>query len=661
MLSGATKHPKGDTGLKMARIEAPAQPELLGASDAVIEDAVGYAEPMVLRGLLYQLTGDPTLKTMELKKVKVGRIEALAPATDEDVAMLRRKTVEFLKKHRDAGAPAIGFGPKERLPESLALQAGSEIPEYAREMFVEEAAFEPWARSVEWSATPDPKRLKDFTVTVIGTGMGGLNAAVNLQRLGIKYNLIEKNDGVGGTWRENRYPGARVDTPSRMYTHLFGVDFPYPFAFGPHFESQKYFDWVADRFDLRKDTTFNTEVRELKWDEKTSEWEIHADGPNGRQVTRANAIITGVGFLSRPNMPKIEGMEKFKGRAFHTARWPDDLDLNGKRIIVIGTGCTGYQLVPELALEAAHVTVFQRTAQWLFPAPGYLAKSPEQVNWLDRNLPYHTNFMRFKASYGYGPDYSKVFDVDPNYSGDPHAVSEANKAARDGCIEYLTTKLVDPKLIEVMTPPHPVFSTRPVLCDADYSIADAILRDNVTLVTDGIKTINETGIEDSKGIQHDADVIVYATGFRANDFLYPMKITGIGGKTIEELWSDGGGARAYMTCMYPGFPNMWSLYGPNANGGLHVAAYAEMVTHYALRGIEKLILDGKQVIDVTDEAYWRFAEQTDQRNRQKVWSDPRANSYWWSGNGRTASMSPYFGYELWHWFRNPKFEDMDIR
>jgi 4-hydroxyacetophenone monooxygenase len=491
--------------------------------------------------------------------------------------------------------------------------------------------------------------------------MGGLNAAVNLQRLGIKYNLIEKNDGVGGTWRENRYPGARVDTPSRMYTHLFGVDFPYPFVFGPHYESQKYFDWVADTFDIRKDVTFNTEVRELKWDKKTSEWEIHADGPNGRVVTRANAIITGVGFLSRPNIPQIEGAETFRGRTFHTARWPDDLPLKGKRIIVIGTGCTGYQLAPELALEAAHVTVFQRTPNWLFPAGGYLAASPEQVNWLDRNLPYHSNFMRFKVSYGYGPDYAKTFEVDPNYAGDPHAVSEANKAARDGCIEFLTQKLVDPKLVEIMTPPFPPFATRPVVVDSDYSILDAIKRDNVTLVTDGIKRMTETGIEDAVGVHHDADVIVYATGFRANDFLYPMKITGIGGKTIEDLWSDGQGARAYLTCMYPGFPNLWSLYGPNANGGLHVAAYTEMVMHYAMLCMEKLILDGKKSVDVTEAAYWRFAKQTDERNRQKVWSDPRANSYWWSGNGRTSSMSPYFGYELWHWLRNPDFNDMEIR
>jgi 4-hydroxyacetophenone monooxygenase len=407
--------------------------------------------------------------------------------------------------------------------------------------------------------------------------------------------------------------------------------------------------------------TFNTEVRELKWDEKASEWEIHADGPNGRQVTRANAIITGVGFLSRPNMPDIKGMETFKGDAFHTARWPDDLPLKGKRIAVIGTGCTGYQLVPELALEAGHVTVFQRTPQWLFPVPGYLSPSPSQVLWLDRNLPYHSNFMRFKASYGFGPDYSSVFDVDPAYNEDPHAVSEANKAARDRCVAFLQEKLRDPKLVETMTPKHPVFSTRPVVCDTEYDILDAIQRDNVTLLTNGIERINEKGIVDGDGRQHEFDVIVYATGFRANDFLYPMKITGVGGKTIEDLWSDGAGARAYMTCMYPGFPNMWSLYGPNANGGLHVAAYAEMVTYYAMRCMEKLILEDKKAVDVTDEAYWRFARQTDERNRKKVWSDPRANSYWWSGHGRTASMSPYFGWELWHWLRSPDFNDMEIR
>lgn len=642
----------------MATIEAPVRPELRTASDREIDDAIGHADLMVLRGLLYQLTGDPELKAMATKRVKMGRAEIVAPASDDDAAMIRRKAASFLKSYRDAGAGRIGYGPEARLPESLALIVGQPIKDEAIDLMVEETALDPWARSLEWQSTPDPKRLETFTVLIIGAGMGGLNAAVQLQRAGIRFQIVEKNPGVGGTWYENRYPGARVDTPSRSYMNLFGVDFPYPYAFGTHIENQKYYDWVADEFDLRDEIIFNTEVHALAWDEAAAMWDVHVDGHEGERTLRANVVITGVGFLNRPNLPEIEGMRDFEGPSWHTARWPDDMDLRGKRIAVIGTGCTGYQLVPELARTAGHVTVFQRTPQWLFPVPGYLSESAPQVQWLDRNLPFYTNFMRFRAFYGAGPDFVKIFDIDPEYD-DPFACSAVNKAAREASIAFLQSKLSDPKLVEIMTPNHPAWSARPVVVDPDYSILDALQADNVSLVTDGIRRINRTGIEDKQGVQHDVDVIVYATGFRANDFLYPMTITGRDGQTIEALWA-ADGARAYLGCMMPGFPNLWALYGPNTNGGLPVAQFHEMTTLYALQCLEKLILDDKATIEVREDAYWRYNRLVDEENGKKVWADPRAHNYWWTKHGRTASQIPFTGYEVRAMLLHPDFADMEI-
>jgi 4-hydroxyacetophenone monooxygenase len=643
----------------MATSEACVRSELRTASDEVIEDAVGYAEPMVLRGLLYQLTGDTEVKAIGLKQVRVGRVETVVPASDADVAMLRRKAADFLKAYRDAGAGPMGYGPRERLPESMSLLVGHPIKAEALDLMLEEIALDPWARSLQWQARPDPKRLEGFSVTIIGAGMGGLNAAVQLKRAGMRYSVIEKNSGVGGTWYENRYPGARVDTPSRTYTNLFGVDFPCPYAYGTHIENQKYYDWVADEFALRDDITFNTEVRSLTWDETAAMWEIGVEGPEGEQTLGSNAVITGVGFLNRPNMPTIEGMAEFEGPSWHTARWPDGVNLRGKRIAVIGTGCTGYQLIPELALEASHVTVFQRTPQWLFPVPGYLSPSPPQLLWLDRNLPFHTNFMRFRSFYGSGPDFAKMFDIDPDFH-DPYSCSEVNKAARDRSVEFLQRKLSDPKLVAIMTPNHPAWSARPVVVDPEYCILDAIQRDNVTLVTNGISRINRTGIEAGDGSQHDVDVIIYATGFRANDFLYPMTITGRGGKTIEQLWASDG-ARAYLGCMMPGFPNLWALYGPNTNGGLPVAQFHEMTTLYAMQCMEKLILEGKQSVEVKEDAYWRYNRRVDEGNNMKVWSDPRAHNYWWTKHGRTASQIPFTGYEVREYLLRPDFADLEIR
>jgi 4-hydroxyacetophenone monooxygenase len=290
--------------------------------------------------------------------------------------------------------------------------------------------------------------------------------------------------------------------------------------------------------------------------------------------------------------------------------------------------------------------------------PGYLSPYPAQLLWLDRNLPYHTNFMRFRTFYGAGPDFTKVFDIDPDFD-DPHTRSAANKAARDRSIEFLKAKLKDQDLVDIMTPNHPPWSARPVAVDADDCVLDALLRDNVTLVTRGIRRINGTGIEANDGTQHDVDIIVYATGFRAADFLYPMTITGRGGQTIEDLWS-ADGARAYLGCMAPAFPNLWMLYGPNTNGGLPVAQFHEVTTLYAMRCMERLILEGRRSIEVTDEAFWRYNREVDRLNAIKIWADPRAHNYWWTKHGRTSSQIPFTGYQIRDMLQRPEFADMII-
>ena len=632
------------------------RPELLAADDAVIDDAIGYAEPMVLRGLLYQLTGDPEVAATGVKIVHAGYVDLAAPATDEDVALLRRKAAAFLKSYRDSGAGAIDIGPRARLADSLSLLLGRRMEGESLQHHLEELALDPKARALRWQAAPDPARLADFTVTVIGGGMGGLNAALQLREAGFKFTVLEKNTGVGGTWWENRYPGARVDTVSRSYTHIFGVDFPYPNPYCDWRENARYFDWVADHFDLRRHVRFETEVKALTWDEAAGEWVIDIVGPEGASTLRSRAVITSVGFLSRPNIPEIAGAESFAGGAWHTARWPEGADMKGKRVAVIGTGATGYQMIPELALEAAQVTVFQRTPQWLSPAPGYRSPFPPQVNWLDRNLPFHTNFMRARSCTL--DRVAHVAQIDPEFQ-DPHAISPLNKRARDVSIAFLERKLGDPALVAAMTPKHPVWSARAVVVDTEYCVLDALLRDNVTLVTDGIERIVPEGVVGTDGVLHAADVIVYATGFHATEYLYPMTITGRGGKTLAELWAKDG-ARAYLGCMMPGFPNLWSIYGPNTNGALTVASFHEKVALYALQCLEALVLGQGGAMEVRAEAFWRYNRLVDERNLTKAWSDPRARNYYWTEHGRSATMNPFYSDEMSGFLRRPDLADMEI-
>jgi len=638
--------------MAMGRSESHVREELLAASDEVIEDAIVYADLAALRGLLYQLTGDD--------EVAQARLNIDDPATalaggSDDTDLLRRKGAEFLKAYRDGGAGEISLGPDERLPTSLRLASHFELADEDMDLWIEELAIDPWARGLAWTTPPPPERLDAFNVVVIGGGLGGLNAAIQLKRAGIPFTVIEKNPDVGGTWWENRYPGCRVDTASRSYTNLFGVDWSYPYSHCPASENERYFQWVTDTYQLRDDIVFETEVRSMAWDEDTSEWHVSVDGPDGERVLRANAVITAVGFLNRPKLPKIEGMDDFQGPSFHSARWPEGLGTEGKRFAVIGTGASGYQMIPEIALDAEHLVIFQRTPQWLMPTPGYRSPYPPQVNWLDRNLPFYSNFMRFQAaiSIRFLSDFS---EIDPDFD-DPDACSAGNKAMRDASIAFLERKLGDdPELVRTMTPPHPFLSARPLAVDAEYSVLDVLRSDNVTLVTNGIRRITETGIETVTGEHHDVDVIVYATGFHATEYLFPMTISGREGVTIEKTWAEDG-ARAYLGCMVPRFPNLWMVYGPNTNGGMHPASFHEVVVRYALECMEHLVTNDKDEVEVTEEAYWRYNRLLDERNANKVWSDPRAHNYYWTDFGRSAVMCPFYPWEIWHFLRHPSFND----
>jgi 4-hydroxyacetophenone monooxygenase len=632
-----------------------AHPELLEASDEMIEGALEHADPMVLRGLIHQLTGDESVADMALVTVPIGHLEARAPRDEADVAALRAKAAELVRSYRDDGAPRVELGPATRLSRSLGLTAGVELSDSEIDMWLEQAAFDPWARGLRWENEPSTERLARFTVAIIGAGMGGLNAAVLLGHAGIPYLVIEKNSGVGGTWYENRYPGARVDSPSRCYTHVYGAGFEFPNPFCEQRENERYYNWMADSFGVREHIEFDTEVRSLTWDGERAMWEITAQGPEGSRTWHVNAVISAVGFLSRPAVPEIAGLDEFEGAAFHTARWPEGLSLEGKRIAVVGSGCSGYQLVPEVAKLAEHTYLFQRTPSWCFNVKGYLAPHAPQALWLDRNLPFHRNFARFRTSHLFGPDtLAPLHRVDPEFD-DPHALSALNRRIRDERIAFMRRKLEGrPDLLEQMLPISPPWSSRPVIVDDDESVYDALLREDVTLVSGGVERLTRHGIVATDASEYPVDVVAFATGFRASDYLWPMEIRGRGGLRLEELWATDG-PRAYLGSMVPGFPNFFMVYGPNTNpfGGLGVVEMEELVTRFALECIGGLIEQDRRWVDVTADAYWRYNRELDAAEATKPYKDPRVKTYYTNEFGRSPTNSPIDVRRMWAWLRSP--------
>jgi 4-hydroxyacetophenone monooxygenase len=309
------------------------------------------------------------------------------------------------------------------------------------------------------------------------------------------------------------------------------------------------------------------------------------------------------------------------------------------------------------------VTVFQRTPQWLFEHTGYRSPFPDQVGWLDRNLPFYPHFMRFRTTWLLGPYQSgPLREIDPDFE-DPFARSAVNKQIRDERVAFIRAKLASrPDLVEKMIPPHPPFSARPVQVDADYNLYDAVMRENVSLVTEPIERITRTGVRTVDGTDHDVDAVVYATGFRANECLWPMDVVGRAGESVHTLWQKDG-PRAYLGAMIPGFPNLFLIYGPNMNpyGGLGVINHQEMVTRYLLDLVADLIRTGKRSVEVTEAAYWRYNDQLDAREKFKIYMDPRANSYYRNGHGRSVTNCPFPGNEMWHRLRRPDPADLVVR
>jgi 4-hydroxyacetophenone monooxygenase len=628
-------------------------PDLWGATDEEIEQALRAADPMLLRGLMYQLTGDERLTATEVEQGRVGYVE-LAGLVERDLPVVLDITRGYLRKLRDEGPEEVSIGPMDRLRTSLSLSGGKEIPESQIPLWIEEMALDPWARSLEWRDEPPESALDEHFVLVIGAGLGGVSAAIQLKHAGIPFEVVEKNTGVGGTWYENRYPGARVDSPSRCYTHILGAKYDFPGPYATQEENEKYFHWLIEKYGVADHITLDTEVQSLTWDEDDEVWNVIANGPDGLCRRRADVVISAVGFLSRPNVPDIPGADQFNGPAFHTAKWPADFSSTDKRIGVIGTGCSGTQMIPVLAEMAKEVTVFQRTPQWLFEMPGYTGPFREEIVWLDRNLPFHKNFARFRSNWLFGPDVgAPMFDIDPEWT-DPHTRSAVNKRMRDGRLAYIQEKFRDhPDLAEEMVPPHPPFSARPVLVDADYNFYDALLRDDVKLVRDGIERITQNGVLTEDGNEHRVDALVYATGFRANDFLWPMKVRGRSGVSLDERWAEDG-ARAFLGTMVPGFPNLFMLYGPNTNPfSLRVVNWEEMITRFILERVAEIVLGDKSAVEVTEEAYRSYNAELDEREALKMWSDGRAQNYFKNQFGRSAANSPFSATEMWSRLKYP--------
>ena len=495
--------------------------------------------PVLLMSCVHMADDDATRRAIldgPLRPAGLFLNEVQGYMSEGDKAAARALALDVIRDYRDRGCPEPRPVEPAMLKQMMDWLAVAEVPDEYVPMMLEEMGLDGRdARADDLSC--DPAARTDFPVVVIGAGQSGLLAAIRLKQAGIPFTVVEKNPGVGGTWWENSYPGARVDVGNHFYCYSFEPS-QWSEFFARQPELQRYFDEVMHRHGIAERVRFDTEVLGAAWDDETCTWSVSVRGPGGAETLRARAVISAVGQLNQPFVPELPGAQDFAGPAFHTARWDDDVELAGRDVVMIGAGATGFQLAPAIADTVGRLTIFQRTAQWMFPNPDYHAAVGLGAHWALRHLPFYARWFRFLVFWPGCDTGLAAARVDPEWPDQQRAVSAANDMARLMFTEWITSQLAgDPRAEELaakVVPDYPATGKRTLQDNGSWLAT--LRRPNVELVRGGVGRIEADAVVDGDGNRHPADVLVYATGFRVNDFLGSIRVTGRGGVDLHERW-----------------------------------------------------------------------------------------------------------------------------
>jgi len=630
--------------------------------DAFLAAALEHASIATLLLVVIHLRGDAGLLGGALRPQKPLPGEVDGGLTDADKAAVRALALAALRAYRDRGCTLPPPPPPETIREMMSFVVGETVPDEYVPMFLEEIALDGGAaRAVAWQAIPAERRGA-FRVAVIGAGMSGLLAAIRLEQAGVPYVVLEKNDDVGGTWLENRYPGCRVDVANHFYSYSFEPNHDWPEFFSRRDELHRYFDRCADRYAVRGRIRFATEVIGARWDEAAGQWtlRLRQRGAADDETLVVNAIISAVGQLNRPKVPDIPGRGQFAGVAFHSAQWPQDLDLTGKRVAMIGTGASGFQLGPEIAKQAARLTILQRSPQWMVPNPRYHSRVSQAKKWLLRHVPFYARWYRFLLFYPGSDGLLPTLVIDPEWPHPERSVNAMNDFMREYFTQYMREQLGDdPALLAAVLPTYPPFGKR-MLQDNGTWLA-TLRRDNVDLVTEPVAAMTPAGLRLASGREIDVDVLVYATGFHANRYLWPMAIVGRDGAVLSERWGEE--PRAYLGITVPDFPNLFCLYGPGTNLG-HAGSiifHSECQVRYVMGCLEALLTGRQRAMDCRRAVHDAYAERFDARHRTLVWSHRGMSNWYKNAHGKVLITSPWRLVDYWDWTRAPNLDDYDFR
>jgi 4-hydroxyacetophenone monooxygenase len=637
-----------------------AQSNRMDADDEELRVALEGANIPTLLMVLAHLTGSHTWLEEPYRPDRTKALDdndtAGLPASRQ--AEVRAAAWEVLLQWRAGRIPTPAPPNDQQIVEMLSVCMGEPVPAEYGPMMAEEAGFR--RRDAGWTDGPPRHRPADFRVVVIGAGISGICAAIKLRELGISHVVLEKNDEVGGTWSENDYPGAGVDTPSHLYSFSFDPNPSWSRYYAKQDEILGYLAGVAERHQILGGIRFGTEVVSATYDAAAHRWEVVARGSDGTTLTYlADVVISSVGQLNRPQIPAVPGLETFPGPAFHSAHWRHDVDLAGKRVGVVGTGASAMQVVPEIAGTPAELVVFQRSPQWVAPNANYLRSVPEATRLLMDQVPYYATWYRMRLLWMFNDKLHPSLQVDPDWPHPERAVNATNDKHRQFFTGYIREQIAGREdLWDKVLPSYPPYGKR-ILMDNNWY--RTIARDDVRLVADDVKRIDGDTVVTADGGRHQLDVLVFATGFQSKRMLWPMEVRGVGGQSLREVWGEDD-ARAYLGMTVPGFPNLFLLYGPNTNlgHGGSVIFHTECQVNYVTRLLVAMIEQDIAAIDCRPEVFEEYNARVDAAHEQMIWTHRGMDTWYRNARGRVVTNTPWRLLDYWRMTRRPALEDFAV-
>ncbi|WP_405735757.1 NAD(P)/FAD-dependent oxidoreductase [Streptomyces sp. NBC_00028] len=459
-------------------------------------------------------------------------------------------------------------------------------------------------------------------VAVIGSGFGGLGAAVRLRREGVTdFVVLERADSVGGTWRDNSYPGCACDVPSHLYSFSFAPHPDWPRTFSGQEHIRAYLEHVADVFHLRPHIRFDSEVMKMTWDADQLRWDIEVKG-GGR--LSADFVVSATGPLSDPKVPEIPGLDSFPGKVFHSARWDHDYDLRGKRVAVVGTGASAIQIVPAIQPQVGRLTLFQRTPPWVMPRIDRAITGAERA--LHRALPF-TGQARRGLLWGIRELQVSAFTKHPDQLGFVEQLAKRN----------MGRAVKDPALRAKLTPDYRIGCKRILLSSTYYP---ALARPNVDVVASGLRAVRGSTLVAADGSEAEVDAIVFGTGFHVTDMPIAERVVGAEGRTLAEVWK--GGMEALRGASAAGFPNWMTIIGPNTGlGNSSMILMIESQLNYMADFVRQLdVLGGRAALDARPSAVGAWNRRVQERMKRTVWNTGGCTSWYLDENGRNTTIWP---------------------